>query len=73
MSLAKTNACSAAPLINISDISTSCPFDFPFRIVTSMIFGNNFLTANLVLLYNRGRLRNRIIDHPILSDNVVSL
>jgi len=39
-------------MIGMRGISKSSPFDFSFRIVASMTFGNNFLTASLVPLHN---------------------
>jgi len=53
-------------------ISTSSPFDFPFKIVAPMIFGNSFLTESLVQLHNRCELmmRKLIIGTPIMSENL---
>lgn len=53
----------------MNGISASSPFDFPFRIDASIIFGNNILTVSLVSPHNRGwlMLRIRIIGSPIFN------
>jgi len=43
-------------MMGMRGISTTPPFDFLFRIVASMTFGNNSLTTSLVPLHNQGRL-----------------
>ena len=49
----------------------SSPFDLPFRIVASMTLSIIFLTRRLVPLHIRGGLmRRRIMDAPILRDNI---
>jgi len=57
-------------MMGIREISTSSPFDWSFRITTSMTFDISFLTACLVPLRNIDGLmiRKITIGAPILSD-----